>query len=525
MDTMQTMIRQIDRSRIPVWAAILLCLGLWVCLYDPVRMAWAQPAPNPSSNPQEVLAVVIPCMGMIDDGLYQSLRRRCEQALDRGAGYLLFEMQTYGGLVKSADDIAKYLILDVGKRARTVAWITTEAISAGAMISVSCRDIIMLENTTIGDCAPILMGDKLEGVEREKQESFIRAAFLRAAEENKYPAPLLKAMVTQRIEVWRVRNTKTGQWEYFEGDALPSDPNLYNLTAKEKIDSADDLLTLTAARAKEYGIARAVVKDLEGALGFLATRDKISFSPQRIVLSTTWSEEMVRWINSPVVMSVLVMLTMLGVYVEFQTPGLGLAGLVAVTCLALIVGSKYMIGMANWIEIAIFCLGIMLLSVELFVFPGFGIAGIAGLVCVVGGLFGMLVRNGPGEAPWPADDDAWQILLDGLLSISAGVFGFLILAYWIGKRLPKTQLFRALSLAPVSAGQTMPISIVAPNPAALIKAGDRGQAITILRPAGQARFAGQVVDVVSEGGYITAGSNITIRAIEGNRVIVREDKT
>lgn len=518
------MIRWIDRSRIPVWTAILICPAVWVCLSDPVGNARAQSAPSASSTSQEVLAVVIPCKGMIDDGLYQSLRRRCEQALDMGAGYLLFEIQTYGGLVKSADDIAKYLILDVGKRARTVAWITTEAISAGAMISVSCRDIVMLENTTVGDCAPILMGDTLEGVEREKQESFIRAAFQRAAEENKYPAPLLKAMVTQKIEVYRVRNTQTNSWEYFEGDALPTDEKLYNLGGKEKIDSADQILTLTAARAKEYGIAREVVKDLEGALSFLAARDKITFSPKRIVLVTTWSEEMVRWINSPVVMSILVMLTMLGVYVEFHTPGLGLAGLVAVVCLVLIVGSKYLIGMANWIEIAVFGIGILLLAVELFLLPGFGIAGFAGITCILAGLFGMLIRNAPGEVPWPTDAWAWQTLLDGLVAISFGVFGFLILAYFAAKRLPKSHLFRALSLDPVPAGATLPISIVAPNPKLAVKAGDRGQAITILRPAGQARFAGQVVDVVSEGAYITAGSKILIRAIEGNRVIVREDK-
>lgn len=515
--------RQIDRSRIPVWAAILICLGAWICLSDPAYDAVAQPTAS-SSNSQEVLAVVIPCKGMIDDGLYQSIRRRCDQALAMGAGYLLFEMQTYGGLVKSADDIAKYLILDVGKRTRTVAWITSEAISAGAMISVSCRDIIMLENTTIGDCAPILMGDTLEGVEREKQESFIRAAFLRAAEENKYPAPLLKAMVTQKIEVYRVRNTKTNSWEYFEGDALPTDEKLYHLGGKEKIDSADEILTLTAAQAKEYGIARDVVRDLEGALSYLAARDKIAFSPKRIVLTTSWSEEMVRWLNSPVVMSILVMLAMLGVYVEFHTPGLGLAGGVAVVCLVLIVCSKYLIGLANWIEIAIFAIGLVLLAVELFLLPGFGIAGFAGITCIVAGLFGMLIRNAPGEVPWPTDDWAWQTLLDGLVAISFGCLGFLVLAFFLAKRLPKSKLFSRLSLSPVPAGQTLPISIVAPNPSASIKVGDNGQAITTLRPAGQARFSGQVVDVVSEGVYIPAGSEIRIRAIEGNRVIVREDK-
>lgn len=129
-------------------------------------------------------AAVIICKGMIDDGLYKSIQRRTQIALDTDVEYIVYEISTYGGLLQSADDISKYFILDIGKKAHTVAYVTTEAISAGAMISVSCRDIIMRENTTIGDCAPIAIGTKLEGVEREKTESFTRAAFSRAAEAN-----------------------------------------------------------------------------------------------------------------------------------------------------------------------------------------------------------------------------------------------------------------------------------------------------------------------------------------------------
>ncbi len=164
----------------------------------------------------KVEAAVIICHDMIDSGLYKSIKRRSELAVENGAEYLIFEIETYGGLVKSADDIAKYLILDIGKKARTVAYVTTEAISAGAMISVSCQDIVMLENTTIGDCAPIALGGKLEGVEREKNESFIRGAFDRAAKANGYPQALLRAMVSMQIEVYRVKNLKTGEDEFVE---------------------------------------------------------------------------------------------------------------------------------------------------------------------------------------------------------------------------------------------------------------------------------------------------------------------
>ena len=184
----------------------------------------------------------------------------------------------------------------MGKEAHTVAYITTQAISAGAMISVSCQDIIMLENTTIGDCAPMTLvpSQKLEGVDREKAESFIRAAFDRAAKANGYPRALLRAMVTMQIEVYRVKNIKTGEYEFFESVRLPKDPNTYDLDNKELIVENDKLLTLIASDALEYGIARAVVKDLRGALDFLAKRDGVTFAGEPMVLETTWSEEMVR---------------------------------------------------------------------------------------------------------------------------------------------------------------------------------------------------------------------------------------
>ena len=204
---------------------LLLCVLAWGW-----RAAAQSNEPNtPARLPREAKAAIIPCQGLIDQSLLYSIKRRTETALHEGADYLIYEISTYGGLVDAADSIAKYLIQQVAPRGHTVAYVTTEAISAGALISVSCQDIIMQENTTIGDAAPITMGGKLEGVEREKAESFVRAAFQRAAEANGYPPLLLKAMVTMQIEVYRVRNLDTGQYEFFEGDNLPKDPNQYDV--------------------------------------------------------------------------------------------------------------------------------------------------------------------------------------------------------------------------------------------------------------------------------------------------------
>jgi membrane-bound serine protease (ClpP class) len=481
---------------------------------------------NPQVHQERTKAAVIVCKGMIDDGLFKSIKRRTKIALDSGAGYLIYEIGTYGGLLESADDISKHLILEVGKKARTVAYITSEAISAGAMISVSCQDIIMRENTTIGDCAPIALGAKLEGVEREKAESFVRAAFMRAAEANGYPAMLLKAMVSMQTEVYRVKNLQTGVYEFFGGDQLPGDPNKYELDKKELIVRSDELLTLTASKAYEYGIARAQVKDLAGALEFLAKRDGISFVGEPMVLKTTWSEEMVRWLNSPAVMAVLVMLALLGVYVEFSTPGVGLPGLVAVICFALIIGSKYLVGLANWVEVALFGVGVLLLAIEIFVLPGFGIAGVLGIICILAGVFGMLVRNPPDRLPWPQTDFDWEVFTDGAVGLSLGFVGFVILAWLLGKYLPKMQFLSGLMLVPTQAKQggevEVSMTITPDSKTGSVNVGDTGVVVSTLRPAGRAKFGEAVVDVVAEAAFLEIGTKVKITAIYGNRVVVKE---
>jgi membrane-bound serine protease (ClpP class) len=482
---------------------------------------------NLSTQGRTVKAAVIVCKGMIDDGLYKSIQRRTQIALDAGAEYLIYEISTYGGLLESGDNISKYFIFDVAKKAHTVAYVTTEAISAGAMISVSCQDIIMRKNTTIGDCAPIQIGAKLEGIEREKTESFTRAAFMRAAEANGYPAALLKAMVTMQIEVYKIQNLQSGKYEFFEAEQMPKDQKEYDIKNKVLIDSDKELLTLTASKAMEYGIARAVVDDRAEAFDFLAKRDGVTFSGEPMVFKTLWSEEMVRWLNSPVVMSVLIMLALLGVYIEFNTPGVVLPGLVAAICFAIIIGSKYLIGLANWVEIVIFVTGVLLLMVEIFVLPGFGITGFLGIMCILVGLFGMLVKNPPGKAPWPQTPLDWQLFTSEVWGLLSGLVGFVLLAWLLTKYMPKIPIARRLVLKPPDktamqasaaiTGQPMESFVQPP-----IQTGVKGITISQLRPAGKATFGGRRFDVVSRGELIEADREIIVVLVEGNRIVVRE---
>ncbi|MHC4655906.1 MAG: NfeD family protein [Planctomycetota bacterium] len=479
-----------------------------------------------SPEQPSVKAAVIICTDMIDEGLFESIKRRTQFALDEGAEYLIYEISTLGGLVSAADDISKYF-LDASKKAHTVAYITTEAISAGAMISVHCQDIIMRENATIGDCAPITIvpSQKLEVTEREKAESFIRAAFDRAAEANGYPQALLRAMVTMQIEVYRIKNIRSGEYEFFEGTQIPRDANEYDVANKKLIVKDNELFTRTASEAFEYGIARAVVKNRAGALEFLAERDGVTFAGEPMVLKPLWSEEMVRWLNSPAVMGVLVMLALLGVYVEFNTPGVGLPGLVAAICVAIIIGSKHFHGLANWLEVALFLVGVLLLMVEIFILPGFGIAGFLGITFILAGLFGMLVKNTPDELPWPQDAIAWNDFTWGVLSLTGGFIGFVVLAWLLAKYLPKMQFLSGIILVPSVAKQgsefEVSMTTLPESKTISVNVGELGEVVSRLRPTGKAKFGDAIVDVVAEGEFLETGTSVEIIEIHGNRVVVK----
>jgi membrane-bound serine protease (ClpP class) len=497
-------------------------LGLFFWMLMASNPVAAQSFAEKTQESSQTVAVIT-CYEMIDDGLYRSIIRRSNEVLNRGADYIVFDIQTYGGLVKSADDISKYLIHELGKKVHTIAYVSTEAISAGSMISVSCRDIVMRENTTIGCSAPIIMGDSEMGqAEREKSESFVRAAFSRAAQANGYPEALLKAMVSQNLEIWQVQNLKTDHYEFFESSYLPSDPNAYDLAHKKLVVREGELLTLTDQKALEYGIARAVVKDMDGVLDFIADRYHVTLSKDVIRLETLWSEEMVRWLNSPVISGLLVMGILLGIYVELHTPGLGLPGLLALVCLIILVGSRYLSGLANWIEVAVLAIGIVLVLVEIFVIPGFGITGIAGIMCILAGLFALMIQNAPDEIPWPRSEQAWRAFSQSALGFVGGIAGFAVIAWILARFMPKIAFLSGLTLKP-SVPAHMQIGLNETVPAKpSIHVGDTGCVETTLRPAGSARFNGILFDVVCQAEYIEKGQKVQILEISGNRIVVKK---
>ncbi|MHC4659981.1 MAG: NfeD family protein [Planctomycetota bacterium] len=218
------------------------------------------------------------------------------------------------------------------------------------------------------------------------------------------------------------------------------------------------------------------------------------------------------------------MLALLGVYVEFHTPGVGLAGLVAVICFAIIIGSKYLVGLANWVEVALFVVGLLLLMIEIFVLPGFGVVGFLGILCVLAGLFGMLIKNPPDRVPWPETTVDWTFFIDGVLGLSIGFVGFVVVACVLAKYLPKLEFLSGLILVPtVPKGGEMRVSMTTPveTKTVSVDVGDVGEVVSKLRPTGRVRFGNAIVDCVAEGDFLDKGTEVRIIEIHGNRVVVK----
>jgi membrane-bound serine protease (ClpP class) len=219
-------------------------------------------------------------------------------------------------------------------------------------------------------------------------------------------------------------------------------------------------------------------------------------------------------------MGVLVTIALLGLYIEFQTPGVWLPGLVAVLCFVLIVGSKFLTGMANWVDVVIFVTGVLLILVEVFVIPGFGFVGVIGIIFVLAGLFGMLIKTPPGQIPWPRSDYDLKMFTDQVWAIGLGFLAFLVLAVLFSKYLPKIPIAKKLILASPVETDAVQYGMSSEKPP--VEIAQKGITLSQLRPSGIAQFGRERVNVVSRGEFIDENKEIIVESIEGNNIVVKE---
>jgi membrane-bound serine protease (ClpP class) len=452
---------------------------------------------------------VIPVSGEVEPAMAAYIERAVRQAGAAADAIIILELDTFGGRVDSALKIVETMTGITGPR--TIAFVKNKAISAGALIALSCGSLVMAPHSTLGDCAPISFSQEGAKMLGEKFQSPLRAKFRTLARRNGYPVALAEAMVSAHLEISEVKMAdRTLYLNAHELAALPP-AERREIISQKVVVAEDELLTMDDAEARQFGFSKLTAAAIPEMLAGLGIKD---YRLQR--LEPSWSEALARLLSS--IAPLLMVLGLAALYAEYKAPGFGLPGLVGLICLGLVLGNQYIVGLADYTELVLILLGLVLLGLEVLVFPGFGVAGVAGFICI--GL-GLLLSFQDFVAPDPALPWQRDILLGNLTMVLASfTIAFAAGLVFLGYLLPRLgKLLAGPHLAATLAG-----SHADSHEVGQVKVGEAGTAATFLRPAGKARFGSRAIDVVSEGGFIEKGAKVKILAIKGNRVIVTEEK-
>ena len=448
---------------------IVLCLVLWTAGTTQVQVRNPKPLTfegGLTSGP----VYVVPIEGMIDNGLAKYIERALSDATEGEAALVLFHIDTFGGLVDAADKIRKEL-LDFS--IPTVAFIDKNAASAGALISYAADRIIMVPGASIG-AATVVEGGGGDTAP-DKYQSYMRGLMRATAEANGRDPSIAESMVDPDLEV----------------DGISEKGKVLTLSSREalKLGVADDILENSEAVISAFGITSASV---------VAHRE-------------TGAERVLRFLGSPVLQSLLMLMMLGGLYFELQTPGVGFAGLVSLVGALLFFAPLYLLGLVQAWEVVLFTLGVALILVELFVLPGFGVAGISGIILSVFALIASLVGN-VGFAFPPL-----MRFTPAVVTVAAALAMLVVLAMTVGRLLPEADRFSTLVLTPELASDAGYTS--AETHAEFI--GMTGVALTPLRPSGAIKLGDRRIDVVTDGEYVEKGVEVRVVEVRGSRVEVR----
>lgn len=449
---------------------------------------------------------VIPIKGVIDLGLSGFVKRALEEAKENGASAVIFEIDTFGGRVDATVDICSY-IEELGP-IPTFAYVLGEAWSAGALIALASKSIIMTPGSSIGSAEPRISGMGSQQPTDEKTVSALRAKFKSIAEQNEHPGNLAMGMVDKDIELKKI--SIKGKTEIVTNEELQERKTKFrerDIKIIKTISAKGKLLNLTAEEALNLKLADKILSTREELLEFAQLK-----GAEVIESSLNWSEKLVRFLTHPVVSSLLLSLGSLGIIFELRMPGWGISGTVGAIALILFFWGHYLIGLANWTEIFLFLLGMILLILEIFVIPGFGIAGISGTALVLAAIFLALVKH-PFEIPRRELIQASYTMVYSLII----TFAVILLSF---KFLPRSGLWKRLILTQQEkTGRGFRAA-----PSRKIYLGKTGNTLCPLRPSGRAAFGNEMLDVISEGGFIEKDKEVKVVNVEGNRIVVSEVK-
>lgn len=443
---------------------------LALALVYTAALLWAQAQPQTANSGRQKIVYVASIDGTIDLGLAPYVQRILDEAVAAKADAVVLKINTLGGRVDAAVQIRDALL---ASPIRSIAFVDKRAISAGALISLAANTIYMSGGSTIGAATPVQMGQSGEGMKAvgEKTVSYVRKEFRATAESRNRPLLLAEAMVDVDVVI-------PGVVEKGKLLTLTTQEALKNKFIDARADSMEAVL-------QQAGLAGA---ELRGS-------------------ALNWAEKTVRILTEPAVSSLLVTLATLGILIELRAPGFGLPGAVGVASLGLFLWGHWIVQLVGWEEMLLVGAGLVLLALEIFVIPGFGVAGVLGLLGIVGGL--VLSVIGPGASGQFVAEAAMRIAASLVIAIALGAVLLRFMTRLpIGRRMileHDLSANRGFTSTPDSDQRWL---------------GRSGVTLTPLRPAGLITIDGQRIDVVSEGELIESGQPIRVVRVDGNRIVV-----
>jgi len=407
--------------------------------------------------------------------VWHKTRKAFAEARLMKADVILIHMNTYGGMLESADSI-RTTILQSG--IPVWVFIDNNAASAGALISIACDSIYMRAGANIGAATVV---DQSGKPLPDKYQSYMRSMMRSTAESTGRNPDIAQGMVDSRIKI-------------------------------EGISDTGRVITLTTSEALKYGFCNSEAANIDEILKITRIHNyKI------VEQELTATDSIITFLTNPVVSGILIMLIIGGIYFELQSPGIGLPLAAAVVGALLYFAPLYIEGLAsNW-EILVFIIGVILVIIELFAIPGFGVAGISGIVLIVTGLTLSMIDN--------VGFDFTGVPLRGVVVsffiVIIASFSSLVSSFFLTKKLfAGHTMFGDLALLST---QQSDEGYKAADTHYNEMIGKSGNAYTILRPAGKIEIDGEVFDAVADSGYIEKGEKVVVRGYENAQLIVRKD--
>lgn len=424
----------------------------------------------------------------IGSSTWQHTRRALEEATARNADIFLLHLNTYGGEVGAADSMRTALL---HAPMPVVAFVDNNAASAGALIALACDSVFMRPDASMG-AATVVSGADGTAMP-DKYQSYMRAIMRATAESHgKVPGP-------DSTMAWR-RNPLIAEAMV---DTRVTVPGLIDSTR---------VLTLTADEAVCWHFAEGKAETIDDVLASLGITDYdiATFRP-------SWVDYLMGFLTNPAVQGMLIMVIVAGIYFELQSPGMGFPSMAAIIAALLYFMPMYLTGIVDSWVVIVFFAGAVLLCLEVFVIPGFGVAGITGIAAMIVAVIAGLLENF--ALPTGGEIDLgviWRAMLTFCcaLALAVGAIGLLMSKY--GSRLVgrRTELTHQQRVADGYIGvDTAPSRLV----------GREGVAATALRPSGKVEVDGEHYDAVALGGFIEAGSRVRITKFENAQLYVRGD--